>query len=95
MEYGVFLTEWKELEIAQDFLGVFFGSVPTGLLVLKNWRTCLISISGGIFQTENGIRERDRPLSIHDFPTTGLLVTRPCQLYYFFSLLYTSYLKGS
>ena len=45
MEYGVFLTGLKELEIVQDFLGVFFGSVPTGLLVLKNWRTCLISIS--------------------------------------------------
>ena len=49
MGYGVFLTGLRELEIVQDFLGVFFGSVPTGLLVLKNWRTCLISISGGNF----------------------------------------------
>ena len=48
MEYGVFLTELRELEIVQDFWEVFFGSVPTGLLVLKNWRTCLISISDGI-----------------------------------------------
>ena len=45
MEFGVFQTALRGLEIVLDFLGVFFGSVPTGLLVLKNWRTCLISIS--------------------------------------------------
>ena len=55
MEYGVFLTVLKELEIVLDFLGAFFGSVPTGLLALKNWRTCLISISAKFFETQDSI----------------------------------------